>query len=85
MIQHYYLLREKLCRLASEFGKVCERKLRENEGKRRVVKCSRYVNINRIHVRLNGEPIEEVDCFKYLGSQVLADGGCESLGQGYTE
>ena len=21
--------------------------------------------------------IEEVDCFKYLGSQVLADGGCE--------
>ena len=27
---------------------------------------------------LNGEPLEEVDCFKYLGSQVAADGGCES-------
>ena len=24
---------------------------------------------------LNGEPLEEVDCFKYLGSQVAADGG----------
>ena len=24
-----------------------------------------------------GEPLEEVDCFKYLGSQVAADGGCE--------
>ena len=26
---------------------------------------------------LNSEPLEEVDCFKYLGSQVAADGGCE--------
>ena len=26
---------------------------------------------------LNGEPLEEVDCFKYLGSQVSAHGGCE--------
>ena len=26
---------------------------------------------------LNGEPLEEVDCFKYLGSQVAAGGGCE--------
>ena len=26
---------------------------------------------------LNGEPLEEVDCFKFLGSQVAADGGCE--------
>ena len=25
---------------------------------------------------LNGEPLEELDCFKYLGSQVAADGGC---------
>ena len=30
-----------------------------------------------MHVILNGEPLEEVDCFKYLGSQVAADGGCE--------
>ena len=26
---------------------------------------------------LNGEPLEEVDCFKHLGSQVIAAGGCE--------
>ena len=26
---------------------------------------------------LNGKPLEEVDCFKYRGSQVAADGGCE--------
>ena len=26
---------------------------------------------------LNGEPLEEVDCFKYLGSQVAADAGCK--------
>ena len=31
-----------------------------------------------MHVILNGEPLEEVDCFKYLGPQVAADGGCES-------
>ena len=23
------------------------------------------------------QPLEEVDCFKYLGSHVSADGGCE--------
>ena len=26
---------------------------------------------------LKGEPLEGVDCFKYLRSQVAADGGCE--------
>ena len=30
-----------------------------------------------MYVKLNGEPLEEVDCFKYLGLQVTADGGCE--------
>ena len=30
-----------------------------------------------MHVILNGEQIEEVDFFKYLGSQVATDGGCE--------
>ena len=28
-------------------------------------------------MKLNGEPLEEVGCFKYVGSQVAADGGCE--------
>ena len=67
---------EKLCRLVSEFGRVCERrKLRVNVGNSRVMRCSRYGNGDRMHAILNGEPLEEGDCFKYLGSQVAADGG----------
>ena len=51
----------------SEFGGVCERrKLRVNVGNSKVMRCSRYGNGDRIHVILNGEPLEEVDCFKYL-------------------
>ena len=62
----------------SEFGRVCERrKLRVNIGKSKVMRCSRYGNGDRTHVILNGEPLEEVDCFKYLGSQVVADGLCD--------
>ena len=30
-----------------------------------------------MHLILSVQPLEEVDCFKYLGSQVAADGGCE--------
>ena len=43
----------------------------------KVMRCSRYGNGDRMHVKLNSEPLVEVDCFKYLGSQVAADGGCE--------
>ena len=69
---------EKLCRLVSEFGRVCERrKLRVNVGKSKVMRCSWYSNGDRMHVILNDETLEEVDCFKYLWSQVAADGGCE--------
>ena len=58
---------EKLCRLVSEFGRVCERrKLRVNVGKSKVMRCSMYGNGDQMHVILNGEPLEEVDCFKYL-------------------
>ena len=63
--------------MLNEFGRVCERrKLRVNVGKSKVMRCSRYGNGDRLHVMLKGEPLEEVDCFKYLGSQVAADGGC---------
>ena len=52
------------------------------------MRCSRHGNGDRMHVILNGEPLEEVDCFKYLGSQVATDGGCErdvvhSMNEGY--
>ena len=36
-----------------------------------------YVNGSLMYVRLNSEPLEEVDYFNYLGSQVAANGGCE--------
>ena len=65
---------EKLCRLLNKFGRACvRRKLRVNVGKSEIL---RYGNGGRMHVILNGEPLEEVDCFKYLWSQVAADGGC---------
>ena len=45
---------EKLCRLVSEFGRICERrKLRVNIGKSKVMRCSRYHNGGRMHVILN--------------------------------
>ena len=51
----------KLCRLVSEFGRVCERrKLRVNVGKSKIMRCSRYGNGDRMHVILNGDPLEEV-------------------------
>ena len=68
---------ENLCRLVSEFSRICKRKLRVNVGKSKVMRCSRYDNGSRIHVILNDEPLEEVDCFKCLDSQATADGGCE--------
>ena len=50
-------LEEKLCRLVSEFGRICKRKkLRVNVGMSKVMRCSRYGNGGRIHVMLNGVP-----------------------------
>ena len=61
----------------SEFGTVCKRrKLRVNVGKSKVMRCSRYEWWPNA-CDLNGEPLVDVDCFKSLGSQVAADGGCE--------
>ena len=54
---------QKLCRLVTEFGKVCERsKLRVNVGKSKVMRCWRQVNVGRMNVRLNGDQLEEVEC-----------------------
>ena len=62
----------------SELGRICERsKLRVNVSKSKVVRCSRFENGGRMHVIVNGELLQDVDCFKYLGSQVAADGECE--------
>ena len=60
---------EMLCRLVGEIGRACERrKLKVNLGMSKVMRCSRDGNRGRMQVILNREPLEEVDCFKYLGS-----------------
>ena len=53
---------EKLCRLVSEFGILCEkRKLRVNVCNSKVMRCSRYGNWDQMHVILNGEPRKWID------------------------
>ena len=48
---------EKLCRLVSKFGRVCERrKLRVNVGKSKVIRCSRYGNGGRMKYRMHVIP-----------------------------
>ena len=70
---------KKLCQLVTEFGRVCERrKLRVNVGKSKVMKCTRNQDGARLNVLLNGEALEEVDQFKYLGSVIAANGGVEA-------
>ena len=67
-----------LSRLVKEFGRVCERrKLKVNVGKSKVMVCSRNGNGNVLNVELDGERLETVDCFKYLGSVLAADGKSE--------
>ena len=58
---------QKLCTLVTEFGRVRERKkLRVNVCKSKVMRCLWYVNVCRMYVRINGDPLEVVVCFKYL-------------------
>ena len=58
----------KLFRLVTEFERVCERrKLRVNVSKSKVMRCTRSEDVARLNVMLNGEVLEEVDHFKYLG------------------
>ena len=40
-------------------------KLRVNVGMSKVMRCSIFGNGGPMHVILNDEPLEEVDCFKY--------------------
>ena len=63
----------------TEFGRVCERrKLRVNVGKSKVMRCTRNEDGARLNVMLNGEALEEVDQFKYLGSVIAANVGVEA-------
>ena len=54
----------KLCQLVTEFGRVCHEVYKKDGA--------------RLNVMLNGEALEEVDQFKYLGSVIAANGGVEA-------
>ena len=49
-----------------------------NVGKSKVMRCTRNEDGAKLNVMLNGEALEEVDQFKYLGSVIAANGGVEA-------
>ena len=49
-----------------------------NVGKNKVMRCTRSEDSASLNVLLNGEALEEVDQFKYLGSVIAANGGVEA-------
>ncbi|KAK3869735.1 hypothetical protein Pcinc_024963 [Petrolisthes cinctipes] len=64
--------------LVQEFGWVCRRKLRANVAKSKVRRCRRGAEDRRMNIMLDGEVLEEVECFKYLGSKVTVDSKIET-------
>ena len=66
---------EALQQLVTEFGRVCRRrKLKVNVGKSKVMRCSNEDPVPGLQIQLEGEQLEKVDSFKYLGATV-AEGG----------
>ena len=47
-----------------------------NVGKSKVMRCTKSEDGARLNVMLNGEALEEVDQFKYLGS-VIEEHNCD--------
>lgn len=69
---------EGLQNLVNEFGLACvSRKLRVNVGKSKVKRCARNGEKAGMNMRLNGEQLEEVERFKYLGLHVGVAGRME--------
>ena len=67
---------EQLQCLVREFGRVCERrKLRVNVDKSKVMCVGEIVEPSLMNIMLNGERMEVVNSFKYLGSCFSSDGG----------
>ena len=55
-----------------------------NVGKSKVMRCSRLGNGDRMHVILNSEPFEDVDCIKYLGrTWQLMEDVVHGMNEGY--
>ena len=67
---------EQLQCLVSEFGRVCKRrKLRINVNKSKVMCIERNEEPSPLNITLNGERMEVVSSFKYLGSCFSRGGG----------
>ena len=67
---------EQLQCLVREFGRVCERRmLRVNVDKSKVMCVGVNVDPSLFNIMLNGERMEMVNSFKYLGSCFSSDGG----------
>ncbi len=58
----------RLRQLVEEFERVREGN-KVNGSKSKVMKCTRLGDGRRMNVILDGEVLEEVECFKYLGSR----------------
>ncbi len=77
-IQHLWQSEGRLTQLVEEFGRVCKRrKLRVNECKKKVMKCTRKVDDRTVNVMLNAELLDEEECFHCLRSHVVGDGGID--------
>ena len=67
---------EQLQCLVRKFGRVCERrKLRVNVDKSKVMCVGEILEPSLLNIMLNGERMEVVNSFKYLGSCFSSDGG----------
>ena len=66
-------------RLVEEFGRVCRRrKLNLNVAKSKVMRIKRDSMVGETNIMMDGEALEKVAVFKYLGSLVTTVGGVEA-------
>ena len=66
---------EALQQLVTEFGRVCKRrKLKVNVEKSKVMRCSNEDPVPGLQIQLEGEQLEKVDSFKYLGGRITERG-----------
>ena len=71
--------KKKLERWVEKFGKVCRRKkLKVNVAKRKVMRSAIDGIVDEMNIMIDGQVLEEMAVFKYLGSLVTAVGGVEA-------
>ena len=61
------------------FGRLCRRwKLKVNKAKSKVMRSARNGIVGKMNIMIDGQVLEEVGIFKYLGSLVTAVGRLEA-------